>query len=1213
MRSILFVLLLVVYVFSFGNFDICEAKEGGVETGGSGPSGESPLHWIPAIEISDSVTQAFYSDPRSPIGCDTTGWKFWINEGPGWRYGHDMVYEESAQRTLFFGGRSSTFIDSLQGDTWAYDGVSWTLLSNSGPSPRDDHAMAFDRNRGRTVLFGGNDGSPRDDTWEWDGYSWNQVFLSGPDARYGHCMTFDDDTLAVLLFGGYDGSQLMDDLWLWDGISWNQLFVSGPSARRNAQMVFDEARGTTILFGGETAAGFSSETWEWDGTSWTLLTTDGPSARARHAMAFDYHSRKLILHGGAADWGSLPETWEWDGLEWKDISADNFSGPSWLNNHAMTYDGLRGRTVLFGGQIVSSDLSGTTWEWCCDCGGFAAAQDSLGNVVFPSYLDSITEPITYEDVDFISGDVSVLYSSFDTKLDTWYADLPCDPNIGGVLPPEVEEYDIDQELVDTLTLYNNGVPVNVTADEIADSIISWENQIKARIILEVDSLAIKGPSAPPYTPPTHPFCPDPDQNYIFGGRDIVFVHGLMTGALMDKIFDCDPGVWSEWRQPTIFPGNIENPEFYEGGYWKGKAVAYWHDHIERFFTSHNIMNRYLIVAWPSTERMEVGVQAVLAQIGDAMHSGEGVQNDLNPTDTEGFGTPSFVIVSHSTGGPLSDIAMSAAENNDNLQAGYVAEHCKAHVAYNAVFSGSRYATAAIVGAWYLSENVPEWVCPLVNFVMPVLGRITGMSCEELACPLSTMFTYIRTSVLLDLVPVVTDLKWGSYINTIPMRTVCFVGGHPSHKAPLKYILSPGFDDGVSNMNSQVANPNFPLLWPSGFRPNGPFGKLKTFDMGLWKSSHPLRAVGYFVDQVVDPFIGGSALLKRTLVASPATPYVSPSGMVQSVGKIFSGGLDPMKRYDNHYSFIQSAWNHFDVTDPLESKGEVESEETRCITDPTIYHQYLIGPRNDAAPLLQHYDSPRVQERVKGRKVSFTIKILWKKFRISWWVWRRVYHNVVGWNTMSMFEYVYQLLLRESICPGPTDIHVSSFSALNRDGYVEIRWSTASETSNTGFNIYRSTSEEGPRTRINEHLIPARGSDVQGSTYYLEDRGIEDAGKHYYWLEDISLNGQARMNGPVLVETQTEGTPKSFGLAQNHPNPFNPFTSIAYDLPTDCYVKLEVYNVLGQRVGSLVDEYQKAGRRIVYWNAASSKYASGIYFYRLRAGDFTDVKKMVLLK
>jgi len=99
---------------------------------------------------------------------------------------------------------------------------------------------------------------------------------------------------------------------------------------------------------------------------------------------------------------------------------------------------------------------------------------------------------------------------------------------------------------------------------------------------------------------------------------------------------------------------------------------------------------------------------------------------------------------------------------------------------------------------------------------------------------------------------------------------------------------------------------------------------------------------------------------------------------------------------------------------------------------------------------------------------------------------------------------------------------------------------------------------------------------------------------------------------VGVEEETEGTvPKAFSLQQNYPNPFNPVTEIRYALPRDCWVKLEVYNILGEKVATLVDGQQKAGYRSAHWSA--DKACSGIYFYRLQAGDYTDTKKMVILK
>ncbi len=92
-------------------------------------------------------------------------------------------------------------------------------------------------------------------------------------------------------------------------------------------------------------------------------------------------------------------------------------------------------------------------------------------------------------------------------------------------------------------------------------------------------------------------------------------------------------------------------------------------------------------------------------------------------------------------------------------------------------------------------------------------------------------------------------------------------------------------------------------------------------------------------------------------------------------------------------------------------------------------------------------------------------------------------------------------------------------------------------------------------------------------------------------------------------------PIAFRLAQNYPNPFNPITEIRYDLPSDCRVTLEIYDILGRKLVTLVDEYQEAGCKAARWNGKNEnglEISSGVYFYKLRAGNFSDTKKMVLL-
>ncbi len=101
------------------------------------------------------------------------------------------------------------------------------------------------------------------------------------------------------------------------------------------------------------------------------------------------------------------------------------------------------------------------------------------------------------------------------------------------------------------------------------------------------------------------------------------------------------------------------------------------------------------------------------------------------------------------------------------------------------------------------------------------------------------------------------------------------------------------------------------------------------------------------------------------------------------------------------------------------------------------------------------------------------------------------------------------------------------------------------------------------------------------------------------------------NGKNEFTIESEELPKQFALHQNYPNPFNPQTRIDYSLPEATYVKLVIYDLIGREVIKVVDEYQEAGYKSVTFDA--SGLTSGVYYYRLQAGTFTDVKKMILVR
>lgn len=202
---------------------------------------------------------------------------------------------------------------------------------------------------------------------------------------------------------------------------------------------------------------------------------------------------------------------------------------------------------------------------------------------------------------------------------------------------------------------------------------------------------------------------------------------------------------------------------------------------------------------------------------------------------------------------------------------------------------------------------------------------------------------------------------------------------------------------------------------------------------------------------------------------------------------------------------------------------------------------------------------------------------------------------------------------------PTAVELASFACIGHQGRVEVEWATAAEIDNAGFNLHRGLSKEGPFTRINRSLIPARGSAIEGATYRFNDEDVTAGITYYYCLEDVDVRGRGTMHGPVsavpgptLVDGEDKTlTPASLTLTQSYPNPFNMVTEIRYALPVDTKVSLVIYSVAGHKIKTLVDEWQMAGYHRCTWNATD--VADGLYLCRLEAGGNVAARKVVVLR
>ncbi len=198
---------------------------------------------------------------------------------------------------------------------------------------------------------------------------------------------------------------------------------------------------------------------------------------------------------------------------------------------------------------------------------------------------------------------------------------------------------------------------------------------------------------------------------------------------------------------------------------------------------------------------------------------------------------------------------------------------------------------------------------------------------------------------------------------------------------------------------------------------------------------------------------------------------------------------------------------------------------------------------------------------------------------------------------------------------PAPFQLSSFTATaTSSGTVDLQWTTSSEFMNYGFEIQKRAQQDTGFQTIPGSLVPGHGTTTIPQHYSYVDVS-PGASSLFYRLKQISVDGVATYSDPVQVTLLTsapqQDAPVEFSLAQNYPNPFNPATVIRYALARQSDVRLEVFNMLGQRVAVLVDQKQEAGVHEAAFNGGS--LSSGAYIYTIAAGQFRATKKLLLLR
>jgi hypothetical protein len=184
------------------------------------------------------------------------------------------------------------------------------------------------------------------------------------------------------------------------------------------------------------------------------------------------------------------------------------------------------------------------------------------------------------------------------------------------------------------------------------------------------------------------------------------------------------------------------------------------------------------------------------------------------------------------------------------------------------------------------------------------------------------------------------------------------------------------------------------------------------------------------------------------------------------------------------------------------------------------------------------------------------------------------------------------------------VELISFTANVKNGRVELNWQTATETNNRGFEIQRKGFEW---KKIG--FVAGNGTVSELQKYSFIDKNVQ-SGYYFYRLTQIDFDGTRHYSEIVKVDN-TGHIPRDYRLYQNFPNPFNPATVIKYSIPVNGNVKLSIFNSVGEKIITLVNEVKEAGNYKVSFDARN--LSTGVYFYTLEAGKFISSKKMILLK
>ncbi len=1124
------------------------------------------------------------------------------SSNPSSRQDHCLAYIGD-DKALLFGGTTG----SLNSETWVYDASdnSWTQMSpSSNPSSRKEHSMAY-IGSDNVLLFGGNDGSLDNETWLYDlsEDTWtNQNSSTSPSARKWHSIAYLGND-QVILFGGNDGSY-NDETWIYDlsENSWTQKSPSTrPSARSGHDMVFIGSD-NIMLFGGFSDGGNNNDTWIYDLSSnhWSK-DTGSPSGRYFHIIAetsTDGSTAPILFGGKDATYNN--ETWGFGG-------GDYISGQSYTTDtprYTLEFDGLNDYVLIEANDAhqQTSAITITAWVYLDQYSNDPGTNHFIvGNYGFPGnrfgYVLYVGAKNGAHDgkLFFTIGDGSSnIYSSTGilnsvpeqswTHISAVFDGDRIKTYVNGV---EIEDVDVAatsisySKATDLAIGYYNYDNANYWDGQI-DEISIWSDDLTATEIRDNMCKELTGSES------------NLIAYYQFDHSSGTILDDLTTNNNNGTLFNFAlSGSSSNWVTSGAPIGDAcVNDYNSDGGYTVNIASSNGDD-LAATTTSGTIngIHVYRIDSEPNVTTPPFGFSSIS-------------DNNYFGVFIVGSSSPEYTVTYNYDGHPgISDESiLELAKRDNNSDTSWENASATLDEDNNTLTVTGESGTEYILGnevSYSWTELTPANSPPEMIGVKMAYGGNDNIVLFVGATPATWVYDHSDltwTNVSPTTQPSQRNSPQISYISDD--KVLIFGGDWEGDDFNETWIY-----DVSDNTWTQISPETSPMAVSSASMAY--IGD----DKALWYFGWGGLSYTYVYD------LSEANWRQYTPSQNPGVRYTHTMAYIGEDNVLLVGGQskdDPWV-----YDLSENTWTKTNTSSGLWSRehGEMaylgndraiiygSEEPTGIGAGGCAIYDFSENSWTSVSNLSNN--SNRSRHGLAELSMSSSNEII---------LFGGMDH--VG-NGMANDTWLFTQ--DESVNSLPVEL--ISFTGKYVENQVVLKWQTATEINNYGFEVQRQNSVGQINNLSNEWkkigFIQGHGNSNSTKQYeYIDNNApftrlkyrlkqIDTDGKYeyYYKTAEIDLS---------ITSLTLDGSPAEYYLSQNYPNPFNPSTVINYGIASEGNVRMEVFNSLGELIEILVSTDQKPGNYKVVFNAA--KVSSGVYFCVLMVDDkFIDSKKIVFLK